>query len=495
MTPAELSRRLDEAAAHFAAGRLEAAAQVYRQLERAAPGDVRAVFSLAMIDLHQGRLARARQRLEAIVALSPGLVSAQHNLGAVSQQMGDWAAAAQAYARTLELRPDAVDTRAALATVLTILGRIGEAIDQHRALANDPQRRWAALTRIALLDAGALTGDEIAAMRAAVVDGGLALETRVGLQFALGEALERLGDHAEAFAAWAEGNRLKRESLTGAESPEAVAEANALAVDYVRRKFATALDRPGRGSRPAAPIFVVGMPRTGSTLAEQILASHPDVQGLGETGVLPALLEGGYPDNAAGFRKLAERYLAEMRRLGWDGASRFVDKTLENYLHLGAIDRMFPGAAILHMVRDPMDTGFACFRQLFTSGNETLYDLADIGAEYQRYRGLMDHWEAVLPGRVVEVSYEALAADPERAIPALITKAAGLSWDAACLRFFERPGAVRTASAAEVRRPAYPTSVRRWRRHAERLALLAQALGPYGPGDVGLSGSGANDGT
>ena len=495
--PTDLARRLDEAAAHFAAGRLDAAAQVYRQIERAAPGDVRAGFSLAMIDLHQGRLPRARRRLEVVVGLAPDLVSAQHNLGAVSQQLGDWPRAAEAYARALALRPDAVETRAAFATVLAILGRTEEAVDQHRELARVPAQRWAALTRIALLDAGAIDHDELAGMRRAVQDADVALDLRIGLQFALGEVLERRGDHAEAFAAWDAGNRLKRASLAGPSSPEAVARANAAAVAHVRRRFRTreATGQPGRGRPGPVPIFIVGMPRTGSTLAEQILASHPGVQGLGETGVLPRLLENGYPDTAVGFRNVADRYLAEMRRLGWDGASRFVDKTLENYLHLGAIAAMFPNAAILHMTRDPMDTGFACFRQLFTSGNETLYDLADIGAEYRRYRGLMEHWEAVLPGRVAELRYEALATDPDRAIPALVTKGAGLTWDAACLRFFEREGAVRTASAAEVRRPVYPTSVQRWRCHAERLGPLAQALGPYGLTDVEMSGDGANDGT
>ena len=142
-----------------------------------------------------------------------------------------------------------------------------------------------------------------------------------------------------------------------------------------------------------------------------------------------------------------------------------------------------------------MDTGFACFRQLFSEGNETLYDLADIGAEYRRYRGLMEHWEAALPGRVAEVRYESLAADPDRAIVTLVTEAASLGWDEACLRFFEREGAVRTASAAQVRRPVYATSLERWRRHAERLRPLAHALGPYGPTDAEMLGNGANDGT
>jgi hypothetical protein len=144
---------------------------------------------------------------------------------------------------------------------------------------------------------------------------------------------------------------------------------------------------------------------------------------------------------------------------------------------------------ILHAVRDPMDVGFACYRQLFVSGNETLYDLADIAAEFGRYEGLMDHWASVLPGRVTEISYEALVRQPEAQIRAL-TEAVGLSWDPTVLQFHERAGAVTTASASQVRRPIYASSVARWRRYATQLQPLMAAL-RVGAGE----GSGANDGT
>jgi tetratricopeptide (TPR) repeat protein len=458
---AGFSRALDEAAAHAAAGRLEAAAQVYRRLERQAPSDVRAAYSLAGIDIRQGRLARARRRLQAVVALEPALAAAQHNLGAVCQRMGAWEAAAEAYGRALELQPQATATRAGLATALAALGQGAEAIGRLRALAADPAQRWSAFTRIALIDPAAIGDDDLAGMRAAASDDAVDSDSRTGLFFALGEVLELRGLEAEAFAAFAAGNRLKNAALDSA----AVAGANAAAANYV-------------GSPSAAPIFVVGFPRSGSTLIEQILASHPDVQGLGETGVLPALAAQGYPTGAAGFRDLAARYLAAMGERGWDGTSRFVDKTLENYLHLGLIQVLFPRSVILHAVRDPVDTGFACYRQLFTSGNETLYDLAEIGAEYVRYRQLMAHWSAVLPGRAVEVSYEALVSDPDVQIPDLVARA-GLAWDPATLRFHERAGGVATASASQVRRPIYQSSVRRWRRHAERLQPLVDALGEY----------------
>ena len=382
-SPAAFSRALDEAAAHASAGRLDAAAQIYRRLERQAPRDVRAAYSLSVIDIRQGRLARARRRLEAVVALEPGLAAAHHNLGAVCQRLGAWPQAAEAYGRALELRPEALETRAGLAGALAALGRDGEAIAHLRTLAEQPAQRWPALTRIALIDPAAIEDDELAGMRTAAEAAGLDAEARIGLCFALGDVLEQRGEGAAAFEAYAAGNRLKRASL----DPEAVAAANTAAARYVRNLVDAnylAL-HAGQGSRSTAPIFIVGMPRCGSTLIEQILASHPDVQGLGETGLLPSLVERGYPRTAAGLRDLRDRYLAALSDRGWDGTSRFVDKTLENYLHLGLIQVLFPRAVILHAGRDPMDVGFACYRQLFTSGNETLYGLADIGAEYLRY--------------------------------------------------------------------------------------------------------------
>ena len=182
-----------------------------------------------------------------------------------------------------------------------------------------------------------------------------------------------------------------------------------------------------------------------------------------------------YPDP---FRLRAADYLEQLKRFGWKTRFRPVDKTLENYLHVGVISLMFPRAVIVHCLRDPLDTGLACFRQLFASGNETLYDLAGIGREYARYRGLMDHWNAVLPGRVKTVSYEALVTGPEVEIRRLVS-VCGLAWTPRCLEFHRTRRTIATASADQARRPIYRASLERWRRYEHHLTPLIDALGPY----------------
>jgi len=482
--PQAAAALLASAAAHAAAGRFTDAARDYERAEAADPLDFRAPLSFASVAMRQGRPAEALPRLRRAAELSPGLFEAWHNLGAAAQVLGQWEEAAAAYATALGLRPGAVETRRNLAIVLAILGRVDEALACHRALAGLAETRAWALTRIALLRPAEISDADRVAMCSLADDPATPEQTRAELQFALGETLEWRGDDGAAFAAFEAGNRLKRQALAAAGVDTAslvrahAAAAKAVAEHYTPARLAA---RHGGALATTAPIFVVGMPRSGSTLIEQILGSHPDVVSLGETAALPRLLEGGLPTDRAEARALARRYLDQMREAGWRGAGRFVDKTLENYLHVGAIAQMFPGAVILHAVRDPVDTCLSCYRQLFATGAETLYDLAEIGAEYVTYRRLMEHWRAVLPGRVVDVEHEALIADPKARIRWLVTEAVGLAWNDACLRFHEAKGPVRTASSGQVRQPIFTTSIARWRRHEPRLGGLFEALGPYAP--------------
>ena len=489
----DLAALLDAAAALYAQGQLDEAARLYRRAEAADPRDIRAAYSLAVIDIRAGHAQRARRRLRAVVTRDPGLFAAHQNLGAVCEDLELWAEAAAAYEQALALRPDAAETRFGLARVLAIVGRVEEAKDAYRALIADPTNRPRAVVRLAVLAPEAIGDDDLAELRRAAADPATDGQTRTGACFALGEALERRRADDEAFAAFAAGNRMRRDALIAAGGPghpDAAARAHQAAVQSIEDLFTAQFiaRHQGRGGASPAPIFIVGMPRSGSSLIEQILASHGQVQGMGESAALSDLVDRDFAGASAApadWRRLAEAYLAAMRARGWRGAEggggRLVDKTLENHLRVGLIHLMFPKAVILHSVRDPVDTCLACWRQLFASGNETLYDLRQIGEAYVLYRRMMRHWQSVLPGRMVEVSHEALVADPEGQTRWLVTQACALDWDPACLRFHETKAPVRTASAAQVRQPVFQTSVGRWRRYEGRLGPLLEALGEYAP--------------
>jgi Flp pilus assembly protein TadD len=480
---------LNAAAACYAQGRLHDAAELYRQAAAADPKDLRPIYSLALIDIRHGRLESALQQLRAVAGQDPNFYPAQQNLGAVCQNLNLWLEAAEAYQRALKLNPTAVETHFSLARALAVLGRVGESSACYRALAADPSVRLRALTRLAVLDPAAINEQDLAALQRTADDPATLPAARIEAYFALGVGLEQRGvDHA-AFANFKAGNRLKHDALMVspdlAVRPDTLERAHDLAARFVLDQFDQAfLQRQlQRGSTSAAPIFVIGMPRSGSSLIEQILSSHPRIQSMGESAALSTVLDQGFTDfkQAANWDDLAETYLGSMRQRGWKDADRFVDKTLENHLRVGMIHLMFPKSVILDSTRDPVDTCLSCYRQLFTEGNETLYDLRQIGRAYVRYRRVMEHWNRVLPGSVIRVEHEKLVADPEGQIRWLVGDACKLDWDPACLRFYEAAGVVRTASAAQVRRPMFGTSIGRWTRYAGELEPLLQALGPYAP--------------
>jgi tetratricopeptide (TPR) repeat protein len=400
-----------------------------------------------------------------------------------------WQEAADAYARALQLSPTAVETHFSLARALAVLGRVEEASACYRVLAANPSVRLRALARLAVLDPAAIGEEDLTALQRAADDPATVAATRIEAYFALGAGLEQRGTDRAGFAAFAAGNRLKHDTLMASPDfkarPDALEQSHDLAADFVVERFDQAFlqSRLHRGSTSAAPIFVVGMPRSGSSLIEQILSSHRHVQSMGETTVLSRVVDQGFTETqrAVNWGDLAEAYLGSVRQQGWRGTQRFVDKSLENHLRIGMIHLMFPKSVILDSTRDPVDTCLSCYRQLFTEGNETLYDLGQIGRAYVRYRRVMEHWDRVLPGRVIRVQHEKLVGDPEGQIRWLVSDACGLDWDPDCRRFYEAAGVVRTASAAQVRQPLFLTSIGRWARFAGELEPLLKELGPYAP--------------
>jgi Sulfotransferase family len=242
--------------------------------------------------------------------------------------------------------------------------------------------------------------------------------------------------------------------------------------------------KSGAGDTSPMPIFVLGMPRSGTTLIEQIIASHPMVQGAGELRTLHEVvlkvLTDPYPEcapalSAAALCSIGERYIAEVRKLAPSG-ERVTDKMPSNYYFAGLIHLALPNAKIIHTVRDPIDTCVSCFSKLFASPQNHTYDLAELGRYYKRYERLMAHWRGVLPaGRILDVCYENVVADLEGQARRIISHCQ-LPWDDRCLSFHETTRPVRTASATQVRRPIYKTAVGRWHAYEEQLEPLLKAL-------------------
>ena len=510
LEPDELGRVLERATQLHGKGRFDEAAPLYQQVEAHNPEVLAAPYFLALMDLETGWLERALQRLRFVTSRDPASFEPLFALAHAFEELGLWPQAVAAYRQARTVKPESTAARFALAHALEVAGQVDEAIELYRGLGEIQATRLRALIGVAKLRSSAITEAERQEMTVAAGDPNTPPGLRIGLLFSLGETLEASGRFDDAFAAFLEANRLRRQQLIDArdngqdlviappaararmEHPEAAAARHA---EWVARETKTFTPQfvarhAGKGLDRARPIFVVGMPRSGSTLIEQILSSHDEVQGLGEGPALwrtighrfpyaPGLTEADLPPHH--FVEAAEEYLARQRGYGWRDAPVLVDKMLGNYMSIGMIHLMFPRAVILHSVRDPVDTCLGCFRQMFRSGNETTYDLRDIAAHYIRYREMMRHWETVLPGRVVSVVHEDLVAHPGTKIRWLVEDVCGLPWDEACLSFHRSERPVRTASVAQVRRPLFRDGVQRWRHYEAHLQPLLDALGPYAP--------------
>jgi tetratricopeptide (TPR) repeat protein len=296
---------------------------------------------------------------------------------------------------------------------------------------------------------------------------------RLQLHFALGKAYMDAGDPDQAFLHWHEGNRLKRASI----DYDASAAARHIAMSAVEMSAIEPANIDAREHTTAArssdvPVFIVGMPRCGSSLIEQILASHPQVHGAGELVRLRALFEAA----ETGDRPIADIALERLRRFS-PRAARVVDKDLCNFLHLGTIHRIFPNARIIHCRRDPLDACFSAYTKLFAGDFGFTYEQRELGAYYRHYHALMAHWRSILPPRIfMEIDYEALVSESREETHRLL-QFLDLPWHEGCMRFFETPRIVNTASFAQVRRPIYRSSVGSSHSLRPHLRPLIEALG------------------
>lgn len=434
------------------------------------------------------RAAELAQRLEDMVLRYPLVSELWSALGRAQGLVGAADRSVEAYARANELRPDQAQTLFDLGAAERFRGHIEDSqrwLEQ--SLAIDPRNTLA--LRLFGMEHRYAYGDE-AFVRLNVAATGMAnipVKNRIQLHYALGKAYDDVGEYASAFAHYAEGGGLHRR-----QQPFDEASSSKLYQALTRALSSQTPSIVAEEGYPSdKPVFVLGMPRSGTSLVEQVLASHPEVYGAGEQKLLSRALQGivigklRFDINEMGFWPLNERvpiaergrrYVEELERLADPSAFRIVDKMPANAMFVGFVPLVLPNARIIHTRRHPIETCLSCYRLLFAEGQEWSYDLRELGRYYRRYNALMQHWREQFPGLMLEVRYEDVIADFEGQARR-ITEYLGLAWDDACLKFHETERPVRTASASQVRKPIYATSTNRWRKYEKYLGPLLEELG------------------
>ena len=450
-------------------------------------------------------------RFEKALALRPDFAEAELNLGKALQVMNRHQEAITRFEHALALKPDLIEAIGSLGSALQEIGRTAEALRAFEcALARDPRR---AQTYLLLANATKLAPDDphVKNLEAMVRDvGSFSRNDQVYLHFAAGKVLADAGEHARSFQQYLQGAELHRQQI---DYDEAAALARLKRIEAIfTTEFMARLRDKGNQSR--TPILIVGMPRSGSTLVEQVLASHPDVFAAGERlDFMQSMRQCGldsralrYPEgiltlDSGGLGELAGVYLARIQMAAaaaaepGNGAMRapaqwITDKMLANFLYVGLIHLALPNARIIHTCRDPIDTCLSCFTLLFFGNQPQTYDLGELGRYYRGYTALMDHWRRVLPaGVMLDVHYDAMVTDFETTARRIVAHC-GLDWDDRCLAFHETDRPVRTASVLQVRQPLYSTSLRRWRPDDATLQPLLSGLGMTTAGQPQAAGAG-----
>ena len=512
---------LADARLALADNRLSAAEAVLRRFVQQASHQEVVLRMLAEIAVRREDQAEAERCLTQSLALAPGYAAARHDLAQLLFAQQRITELLPLVERLLGAEPDNAEYLTLKAAALRLVGRNVEALAlAERAVAGHPDndQAWVFLGHL-LREGGQQTRAIEMLRRALTVRPGCGraysslanlktfrfderdreamraelaraadVEDRLHLEFALGKALEDEGEFAASFEHYARGNALQRASIFY-DADTVSAEMRRHQAFYSSAFFA---ERAGWGSTQRAPIFIVGLPRSGSTLLEQMLASHSQVEGTHELHDVAAIAfelwsrasaaeRANYPQPVAALRQtevaaLAERYLERTRPYRALGRARFVDKMLGNFSHLGFIQLLFPNAAIIDARRHPLACGFSCYKQLFIRGQKFTYDLAELGRYYRDYVALMAEFDAALPGRVHRVHYERLVADPETELRRLLDYC-GLQFEEQCLRFYENPRVVQTLSSEQVRQPIYTDSLEQWRHYEPWLGPLREALG------------------
>ncbi len=513
-------REMLQAVEHHRAGRLKEAERIYREILQRDPANVNATRLLGSVATEMGRFRMAVRLLQNAVRIAPGFFGAWADLaralieneqfdecktvlekairlepelpyprmllGNMLTKAGRYEEAADAFRVALQKQPDHGGSLAGLGHVLKTIGRQDEAIATYRECVRTYPAFGEAYWSLANLKTFRFSDEEIAAMKAHVDEPGLLDETRINFNFALGKACEDRGDYERAFERYVKGNALRRPH----ESYDPVQ--TELIHDRIIKTFSPECIEKNRGSGDPdpAPIFIVGLPRSGSTLIEQILASHSQVDGTHELPDLARVIKTinlkrpdgrAYPEallecDVDELEALGRQYLESTRRHRGDNPF-FTDKMPNNFASIGLLQLILPNAKIVNARRHPLDSCMGSYKQLFFKGQAFTYDLVELGEYYLEYQRLMDHWHALLPGKILDIHYEQMVADQENQTRRLISHC-GLPWEDGCLRFYETDRAVNTASSEQVRQPIYSKSIYSWRRFEAPLEPLIEILEP-----------------
>ena len=503
-------------------GAIAKAERLTREVLKKDPVDVMAIRMLAAIGIKVGQLGDASNLLERCLELAPGFHLARHSYavvlfrrheleqaleqvevllkaepnnpnflilkGTILVRKGDHVPALELYERLLENYPGQSGAHMNYGHTLKTIGRVDDAVYEYRTSIGLRPATGEAYWSLANLKTFRFSDEDIENIRAQLVPEGGDPEDQAHLAFTLGKALEDRERFDESFRYYALGNAVRRQHHRFNAKINVVDTARQIRT--LDRNFFE--QRRGWGCPAPEPIFVVGLPRAGSTLLEQILASHSQVEGTAELPDIIAMSRklgkksrknpaSDYPEVLTTLSEeqvceLGESYMSTTQ-VQRRGAPFFIDKMPNNFHHVGLIHLILPNAKIIDARRHPMAGCFSCFKQLFARGQTFTYDLTDLGRYYRDYVALMDHWDTVLPGRVHRVQYEEMVADSESEIRRLL-EYCGLEFEEQCLRFYETERAVRTPSSEQVRRPIYKEGVEQWRHYEKHLEPLKKALGP-----------------
>ncbi|HTT98765.1 MAG TPA: sulfotransferase [Rhizomicrobium sp.] len=515
--------KLIEAATALCENRLAVAEHALRDFLRKNPTDVAALRMLAETGARLGRYADAEKLLARALELAPGFDAARHNYATILHRHGKSEDALKQVDMLLKHEPQNPNYTTLRAAILVRIGEYHEAINVYEALLgpypNSP-KSWLsyghalktvgraddclnayrksielmpglgeAYWSMANLKTFRFTGADVTAMRAQLERTDLEDDERLQFEFALGKALEDSEDFEVSFRHYTAGNALRHQSLPEDKEPQTnlIQDSKAFLTPVF---FA---ERAGMGCQAPDPIFILGLPRAGSTLLEQILSSHSAVEGTMELPDIIAIARqlggkrsrGGavnYLDalaslDAAKLKELGEEYLSRTRVQRKTDKPFFIDKMPNNFHHIALIHLILPNAKIIDARRHPVACCFSNFKQHFARGQVFAYDLEETGTYYRDYVELMAHFDAVLPGRIHRVIHEALVEDPEREVRKVLDYC-GLVFEENCLRFYENDRAVRTASSEQVRRPISSEGLNQWRHFEPWLGPLKDALGP-----------------